>query len=232
MASTFCPNRYKSLCAKGGSFLAFVVTCLIATHVTAQSSIAGAFYTDVQGGISQFRSPEAFFGIEDGAGVSDLGLAFNIGLFKSFSNSPKMDFQLGLQYRFDSVTQGAYNMATHAPYLLARIQVMALYVSGGISPLMYKRFSGAPGLIDGLTPATGALGLMGEAGLLWSVTPRFSLGAAAAAQWVTVNGSASPAPIINILGSMRFYYGFSNESGSGGRRTPLEYEGWRYIGGQ
>ena len=102
-----------------------------------------------------------------------------------------------------------------------------LYFTVGYTPFVWQ--SGASGSGTGGTlgygRAVGSTSIIGEAGLLLPVTPEFSMGVAANAQYVSSPDGKGPAPAISALVLMRFHFGYS--SGSGGQRSN-EFAGWRY----
>jgi hypothetical protein len=184
-----------------------------------------AFFVETGGGISQIRGGEAFFG-SDLPGVSGFGGSFNLGVFYNFTDMREpMAFQFGLHERYSSASTANY-FSTHAPYAVIRIQVSRIYVSGGVSPLVYKRLSDSPG-IDHFEKSLSTLSYLAEAGVLWPITEEFSLGASTSLQFVRASGISafSPKPIVDLGVSMRFYFGHS--TGASGKSS-VEWPGWRY----
>jgi hypothetical protein len=196
----------------------------IANSVT--SAMGSAFFVETGGGISQMRSGELFFG-SDIPSVSAFGGNFNLGVYYNFTDMREpMAFQFGLHERYSSASTTNY-FSIHAPYAVVRIQISRLYISGGVTPFLYKRVSDSPG-IDHFEKSVSTISYFAELGLLWPVTQEFSLGGSASGQFIRSSSIAafSPKPIVDLVFSMRFYFGHS--AGGGGPHSSVEWEGWRY----
>ena len=192
------------------------------TLLSATSAHAGAFYVETGGGLSQMRNADTYFsGATSGTG--NLGPGVNLSIFYSFSNNAPLDFHFGIQNIYASGSDIS-NFSTDITYVMLRMQASLFYIGGGYSPYVMSSVGQSPG-INGLTRDSTASAYMGEAGVLWAVTPKFSLGAGANVQFVSANGAVSPMTY-EALGFMRFYFGFIGGSGPSGRSN--EFQGWRY----
>ncbi len=188
--------------------------------------MASYFFYEAILGMSQIRSGDPFFG-ENVGNPTNKGYAFHLGLFHSFtSNKMPLSFQAGLQQRLNIGSENSnryYSMTGIYPCI--RGQFAYLFLTFGWTPFVWKRTSDAMG-ISGFTRSTGSRSYLTDFGFLWPVTPEFSLGAVASAEFVNTNGVASPSPIIGYTVLMRFYFGFSSEDLS--RKHSGEFTGWRY----
>jgi len=190
---------------------------------------ASSFYYELQGGLGQVRSASPFFGTD--APSSGFGPSFNLALAYSFSGGEiPLEFQLGLQSRLStsSVDNGMTYYGVLAPYPMVRLQLSQFFIGGGVTPVLWRRVATSPG-VDSFKMVSGSLSFLSEAGFLWAVTPTFSLGAAAAAQFVSTGGTLSPKPILEATAVLRFYFGFSKKGASASSSsTSNEFKGWRY----
>jgi hypothetical protein len=106
-----------------------------------------------------------------------------------------------------------------------------MYVGIGVSPIIWRRVMDNAALSNFSRASTTYAALL-ESGLLWALTPEFSLGTSVGTQWVYSNGTLGPKPALDAMGLMRFYFGFTDGSGSGGSRSSNEFKGWRYPFGR
>ena len=205
----------------------------LATTVTSPDARAYLFYFDVQAGASEFLSTSYSFLSPGGSGASDVGLGANLGV----SDSPiephgGMDFQFGITTLYDNVTQATNNYGILAPYGAFRIQFLSAYATLGITPFVWRRSMQTSG-VDNFSQAPNTLAYLGELGVLYSATPKFSLGAALNLQWFTVSGSSNAQPAASLNFVMRFYFNLFNIGNDGpGSATPLEYSGWDISGSE
>jgi hypothetical protein len=189
------------------------------------AAASGSFYYDLAGGVSKFQQTSPFFGstTQSSTGV---GYSLNNGIFVNWGNEHQaFAFQLGIQHRLSSASDSTASYAVQAAYPVMRLQFSRIYFGTGFTPFVWKR-SNALGGVDNFTSAQNTSALLVEAGLLLPVTPKFSLGTQASAQFMTSGGAKSPNPIMDATVSMRFYFGFFGHSG--GSQSSGEFKGWRY----
>src|SRR5260221_595281 len=112
-----------------------------------------------------------------------------------------------------------------APYLAGRLQLSCFYFGGGVAPFVYRSptMSGTGGFM-GFEHANNTLAYFGEVGILWAVTPMFTLGAAVNETFVNVSGMPPAAQALDITLALRFYLSVDNRSTGGSS----EFKGWRY----
>ncbi len=197
--------------------------------MTASAWAGPTFYVDAGAGYVNLQKPSPFFNGSLVSGSAS-GYGLGIGLWTTFtSNTPALNFQLGLQDRY---TGGADSAGTsfglNIPYLVARLQASLLYLGFGYSPYVSRSVNGT----TSFGPVTGASSMMGQAGVLLPVTPKFSFGIEGSYQTVNSGYGASPSPIIAVTGFMRFYFGFGAGGAGGGGHTSGEFRGWRYPFGK
>jgi hypothetical protein len=206
----------------------FALLALSFSVLTDHAAQASSFYWDVAGGVAEMKDIGSFYGPPTDAATT-LGYNFNSSLFVNFSNGAPVEVQLGILQNFasgtGSTTGTAFSLLTIYPAL--RIQVTRLYFTVGYTPFVWQ--SGAPGSSGsgtlGYGRATGSTSLIGEAGLLCPITPEFSLGVAANAQFVDSPDGKGPGPVISASVLMRFHFGYSSSATSHGSN---EFAGWRY----
>jgi hypothetical protein len=178
------------------------------------------------GGISRFQQTSPFFG-NTAASSTGFGYALNNGVFVNWGSDKRaFAFQLGLQHRLSSASDATASYAVQAAYPVMRFQFSRIYLGTGFTPFVWKR-SNALGGVDNFTSAKSTSALLAEAGILLPVTPKFSLGTQASAQFMSSGGAKSPNPILDATVSMRFYFGFFG-GGGGGSQSSGEFRGWRY----
>jgi hypothetical protein len=171
------------------------------------------WYYELGGGVTRLSDP------------TSSGFALDNSLFGGLGKEgAPTELQLGLEDRYSSASgSNGLNYTYQALYPAARLQLNVLYLGAGVTPLLWRRASASSGL-SGFTFASGSLGYFGEAGLLWSLTPTFTVGLNAALQSSSGSTQASPKSAIDGTISFRFYFNvFSKDGHSSG-----EYEGWRY----
>ena len=189
---------------------------------------ASSFYYELQGGVTQIRGAAPFFGTGIPA-TADMGAAFNLSLAYSTSGGQiPFEVQIGLNHRLSTGSNGTESSySLMASYPMVRIQMSQIFVTVGATPLIWRRVEPSAG-IENFSMPSSAWSYLGEAGFLWSVTPQFSLGTAAAAQFVKAGEEMSPQPVAEVTAVLRFYFGFSG-GGSGARsNSSNEFKGWRY----
>lgn len=202
------------------------VTIIIQLH--ASETLASSWYYEVQGGVSQINGGSPFFDSSSATAgsTSDLGITFNLTIAHSFSGGKlPLEFQLGLQQRLISATDNGSTYSIYAPYPIVRLQISRLYVGAGLTPIVFRQAGSSLGF-DQFSMVSGSIGFMCEGGLLWPVTPFFSLAAVGAAQYITTSGTVSPGPVLEALGMMRFYFGYSHTADE--VISSGEFRGWRY----
>jgi hypothetical protein len=211
--------------------LACLCALALAISVASRDAQAYPFYIDFQAGAGRYTDTTTALFNSGVSGTSDVGLAFNLGFFYT-PLEPKhgFDFQLGIEGVYLNSQQGTHYYSTAIPYLTARVQLMMLYGSVGLAPLIWRRGELGPG-IDNLGLASSTLAYFAEVGALYAATPKFSMGGALNFQFFSNAGILSMSPATSLTFVMRFYFNiFDIGSDSAGVGAPLEYEGWRYIG--
>jgi hypothetical protein len=221
-AQSATPVTGTGLLTRLGTLFAFLLLTLNAKSAAA----SGSLYYDLAGGVSKFQQTSPFFGNTTQSSTG-FGFALNNGIFVNWGGDKRaFAFQLGLQHRMSSASDAAASYAVQAAYPVMRFQFTRFYVGTGFTPFVWKR-SNALGGVDNFSSAKGTSALLAEAGLLMPVTPKFSLGTQASAQFMTSGGTKSPNPILDATVSMRFYFGFFG-SGGGDSQSSGEFKGWRY----
>ena len=105
-----------------------------------------------------------------------------------------------------------------------------LYATAGLTPFVWRRSQGGPGL-DNYSQAQNTLAYLGEVGALYAATPKFSMGGALNFQWFSSSGVFDAQPSVSLTFVMRFYFSIFGIGQDGPTQgDPLEYRGWRYIG--
>jgi hypothetical protein len=155
------------------------------------------------------------------SGTSSLGAAANASMFYSFQGSAPLSLQLGLMDRFISVSAGSTTTMFNALYPALRIQLAVLYFGGGATLLNFADKGDGNFRLD-----SSALSLYAEGGVLWAVTPLFSLGGFGAIQMPSSAGATASS--IELGAILRFYFW----AGGGGGKSSGEYHGWRYPFGR
>jgi hypothetical protein len=188
-----------------------------------------AFYADAGGSLVKIRSEDPFWGSNDPS--AGFGYGLNFGIFTTFTNSnPTVELQFGLLDRYSSASasnpQTTYQLMSVYPVL--RLQLSRLYFSAGGTPFVMRGLSSSAGNY-GLTRVNNAISYLGEVGILYPVTPKFSFGTSLSAEYVHVDESWSPKPLASANFFMRFYFGFGE---GGGSRNSTEFRGWRYPFGR
>jgi hypothetical protein len=192
----------------------------------AQTSYAGpSFYADAGGSIVQIHSPSPFWA--NGAPNASIGYGLNYGIWTTFSNNdPALNLQFGVVNRYSSASGNGATYGFMAAYPVLRLQISRIFISAGATPLVWQSLD-YNGVSYGIQRAVGAMSYLGEAGILFPITPKFSFGASATAEYVKQNSVSSPSPIGSANLLMRFYFDFDN-----GSHQSSEFRGWRYPFGQ
>lgn len=191
---------------------------------------AGSFYCDIGGGVAKMQSIGPFYGPPADTSTS-LGYNVNSALFINFADGGPIELQLGLVQELvsgtGSTTGNSYSLLTLYPAL--RIQITRLYFTGGYTPFIWQN-NAAAGTTASATSfgrAAGATGILGEAGILWPITPEFSLGAAGNLQFIKSDAGSGPNPAMAAAVLMRFHFGYYDK-GSGDGTNSNEWKGFRY----
>jgi hypothetical protein len=179
------------------------------------------WYYELAGGVTHFSQQDAFYDTTSGA--TSYGIALDNGLLYGLGkDGAPTELQIGLQDRYSSASSSdGLSYTYQALYPVARLQLSRFYLAFGVSPLVWKHVGTSSGF-NNLTLANGSISYLGEAGLLWPLTPTFSAGAELAMQTASGSSQLSPKPLMDMTISFRFYFGGSNHSGSN------EFKGWRY----
>jgi hypothetical protein len=202
---------------------AFPCLALLAL-AAAPSARASSFYMEGGLGMGDMLQADTFFG--SAPSRSGLGLAMCGGLFFNFMSDSIVEFHLGIIDRVTITSPELLSWTVNAPYGSARLQLSLLYFGAGVAPIVQRRIATRAGLSN-LNVVDSTLAYLGEAGFLWSVTPKFSLALSTTMEFVSSSGTLSPAPIIAVGAAMRIYFGFSGP-GAGRAQSSNEFKGWRY----
>jgi hypothetical protein len=193
-------------------------------------AIAGSFYFDIGGGVSKMQSIGPFYGSPALDTSTSLGYNVNSALFWNLSSGAPIEIQLGLVQQLDSATGSttvnSYSLLALYPAL--RIQITRLYFTAGYTPLVWSNNAAAGSTASATSygRAAGATAILGEAGILWPITPEFSLGAATDLQFVKSVDGSGPTPAMSASILMRFHFGYYG--GSGVDHNSNEWKGFRY----
>jgi hypothetical protein len=165
------------------------------------------------------------------SGTSDIGMGFNLGMFYSpIESRSGPDFQIGIENVYLTASQAGRHYSTLAPYIAARAQLMMFYGSAGFAPFVWRRGEAGPG-IDFTGRAENTFAYFAEAGVLYSATPKFSMGPSLNVQWFSTGGAINMAPATTLTFVMRFYFNLLDIGrNDAGAPSQPEYDGWRYIG--
>ena len=196
---------------------------LFATGPTAWAG--PAFYADAGASAVQIHTPSPFWG--NGVPSASLGYGLSYGLWTTFSQSePAINIQFGVQSRYSSASGTGASYGFMAAYPEIRLQLSRLYFSFGATPFVMKSldYNGTSSSLSRISDATSYLG---EAGILFPITPKVSFGLSAAAEYVHENSVSSPNPIASANAFLRFYFGFGD-----GSHNSSEFHGWRYPFGR
>ncbi|MGK5088974.1 hypothetical protein WDW86_15560 [Bdellovibrionota bacterium FG-2] len=177
-------------------------------------------YDEVSGGAGVIMKGDPYFvGAPTKTG---LGAGASFSIFHTLSNGALLEGQVGLVGRFVSASGPDSPYTLFAPYPTFRVQFTRMYVGVGFSPFVFSGTS-----LLSLSSSSGGLGFMGEGGILWPITPKFSLGFCAGAQFISFSGGMSPAPAIDAGVLMRFYLSASKDHGRHSNANE-NFHGWRY----
>jgi hypothetical protein len=198
------------------------LTVFCALTALSTTAFAGpAFYADAGGSVVEIHTPSPFWG--SGVPTPGIGYGLNYGIWTTFSKSePAINLQFGIQDRYEAASGSGATYGFMAAYPELRLQLSRLYFSVGATPFIWQSldYSGAN---SSLGRVQGATSYLGEAGLLFPVTPKFSFGASASVEYVHTSSVSSPNPIASANAFMRFYFGFGD-----GSHNSSEFKGWRY----
>ena len=199
----------------------------LAWLIMSTSAHAGLFYVNNGVGLSQIRSGDPFFGSGVGS-PQTLGLHFTLGLYWGVgSGQNPIDFQIGFEPRLNTGSDTNASYSTLSIYPVARLQVSRAYLGVGWAPMVYKRVGSALGF-DGFQLVQGAKHWMAEAGMLFPMTPEFSMGLGMTAEFLKSDLGTSPITYSGVV-SMRYYFAQTGDSSGGGSsRRSNEHRGWRY----
>jgi hypothetical protein len=194
-----------------------------------QNAFAGAnFYNDAGMAAIQMHNESPLYG--SGVPASHLGYGVNFGVWSVLTNPDRpMGIQFGLVGRYTS-TSSSSPQATYgfmAAYPAFRLQLSRLYFSAGATPFVWKSLT-YNGTSSSFSRSVGGIAYLGEAGLLFPVTPRFSFGTSVSVESVHTSAGSGPSPIGSANFFMRFYYGFGSET----QTKSNEFHGWRYPFGR
>lgn len=197
--------------------IAIIAGCLVlCSSIFPRAVFAGAFYYEAAGGLGKSAVESA----------SGLGLSVNNALLVSFGGTRRaFTLQLGVQHRLSSASDAAYSYGFQTVYPVIRLQMSRVYLSLGYTPFVWKRVSTESGF-DNFSRARSTTATLGELGILWPVTRKFSFITAGGAQMIRGDGPQSSKPSWDATVGMRIYFGFFGPAV--GERSSGEFHGWRY----
>lgn len=197
------------------NFLLMTSLLFYASHAN-----AGPFYIETGFGASKLQKMATFFG--DGSPDStSVGFGYNVTFAKNLSKTTSiMQAHLGVAVRSTSGAVAGTNYGLFSVYPVLRIELMRLYIGGGVSPFIFSQRSDS----SGFKAKSGALGLMAEAAILWRIVPYFHLALGASAEGIQISSTRSPLPAIQASFQMRFLFWFPVEAGE----RYGDFDGWRY----
>jgi hypothetical protein len=146
-----------------------------ALFLFANSAWAGAsFYADAGASGVEIHTPAPFWGF--GVPSASLGYGLNYGIWTTFStNEPVINLQFGIQDRYESATGNGASYGYMAAYPELRLQISRLYFTAGYTPFVMKSLD-YNGTSTGLSRVSDATAYLGEAGILFPITPKVSFG--------------------------------------------------------
>jgi len=191
---------------------------------------ATSLFFEFGGGISKIQNGAPTLSVNAPASA-DIGPSANGSLFFALGTGlSALDAQIGIQTLFSTGTSFNEYYTLIAPYPVFRLQMSKIYVGAGLTPFVFKRFQTNPG-VDTIGSLTG-LATMGQVGLLFAITPKFSIAFQVDSQFVSVGGNVSPGPVIDVGAVLRFYFAASGKGGGGSSDSSNEFKGWRYPFGR
>lgn len=197
------------------------IWALLCTVLTPGAARAGVFYFEFGAGLARFNSNSGFFGSGFTSG-SEFGVAINDGIFYSFGSAEQpVELQLGLADRYAAVREVGASYSFFSLYPTVRLQLSRLWLGVGYSPLTFVRAQPTGGAGDFL-PAENGSALTFDAGVLFPITPFFSVGGSGGLQSFTSSSGTGTAFDVGLF--LRFYMAFIN----GEKRNSGEFKGWRY----
>ena len=187
------------------------------------------FYFDMAGGLSWIKGPNTFFSSEVPSNIG-IGTLFLLGFGANVFPMPSPFYiQFGYQARMSNGSQGTMSYSIIGNYLTVRFELQRYFLTTGASLFTLKRNLPGSGL-TGYSKASGAIGIMVEAGYIWPITPAVDIMAAAGGQIYTTGGVMGPRPIYDLAMLMRSYIGAPRSFGK--TRSYYgqdgDFDGWRY----
>ncbi len=174
-------------------------------------------------GMSTISNTDPFFGV-GGPTAATPGFGGDIGLYAGIFGNV-IEFQLGLENKFSSGSGSTGNYMLDVPYGVFRVQISKIFFGVGYSTFVYRQSNNLPEAMT-LTQTEGASAMIMEGGILFPVTPLFSMGGKGSIETITGGGGTSPS-VMTISFLLRFYFEIS-----GSQATSNEYKGWRYPFGR
>ena len=195
------------------------------------SAQAYPFYIDVQGGLGEYFDTTSPLFNSGTSGATGYGLSGEVGFFYTpFEPRDGLDLQIGLQNVYLTASQGSSYYSTLVPYPAIRAQFWMAYASVGFAPFVFRRSQNGAG-VDNFSEAPSTFGYLGEVGLLYAATPKFSMGAGFTLQWFSSGGVVDSQPAASLNFVMRFYFSLFGVGQDGpAKGGSSEYQGWRYLG--
>jgi len=173
-------------------------------------------------GMSTIGNTDPFFGT-GGPTAATPGFGGDFGLFAGIFGNV-IEFQLGVENRLSTGAGSTGNYMLNIPYGMFRIQISKLFVGAGYSNFIYRQSNNLPEAMT-LTQLQGATATVLEGGILFPITPLFSMGGKGSLESITGGGGTTSSTTIAFL--LRFYFSISQDQGSSS-----EYKGWRYPFGR
>jgi hypothetical protein len=214
-----------------GQFKILILGLLaLATSVTSRNAQAYPLYFDVQGGVGEYLNTTSLLFNSSTSGATSYGIGSSFGLFYTpIEPRDGLDIQIGIQGHYLGTNQDSRYYSTLAPYPAFRLQFWMVYATIGISPFVWRRSEGGQGF-ENFGLARNTLAYLGETGLLYAATPKFSMGVALNLQFFSSQGVLDSQPAVSGHFVMRFYFSFLGLGQDGpAAANPLEYSGWRYL---
>lgn len=188
-------------------------------------ALAGpAFYVDAGGSYVQMKGANTFFN-SNSLGQTAYGM--DLGIWTTFTHrETAMDFQFGIYDRQQSILNSGTSSSLNLILPAVRLQASRVFLTFAYSPYVFGPSNSSP---TGLGRALQSTALLGEMGMLFPITPKFSFGASGSYETIKRNGISGPDPALAGNFFMRFNFGFGSEEAS---RPSSEFKGWRYPFGR
>lgn len=193
-------------------YLPTVLLLSLCFTTTAQALV---YYVEFGAGYASVKEPQAMTNSLDPAWTSEFTIPITLGVNLQ-SRQRGVLFQLGIQSRYLNGSGASKSYTLIPNYGIFRIEFWKLALGFGYSPYV------ANGL--GFQQVPGKA-MMGEALLLFPITPEIDFGLNGAYQIFTAqNGNKGPNPAMDVGFFFRLNFGMSKSEANERRK----YKGWRY----